>query len=428
MNRLAMLVLFLSILAGTGCQRRIETKASDEKTTQQLDDLSRKVDELKTLLAEMKQGTPGSERECRAWLHDNLTPGQTTLADVERIFGNSYLDLDRPDRDNVVTVQYSLDEVHGKKLVLDFSREKSPRTPIFGEPFLAPGSSTPHNSLVLEKPPEIQLWICGYCPHVLVNSNGWHLDGKMLAGAIGASRERSDTLPLPRAKIDQGAIKVKLANWAPEIEYLEQMELGFIEAQSDEQMDCDANGGTLLWCEEQALTCAKPETTDGRDRWRMTPDCARRRPTVLVLELRNTEQFQKFASECYRRGEAPIADLHVDGARPLAISPIGTKFFRRVVVPLEGDLSEVRLSSPTGLWWVRRAWLGQGRKVSPKWMSPSQKDAAAALLRSRDGNRLRLDPNEEAEFTFPLSGENGCSSNLRFALRVTGYYEFIPER
>jgi hypothetical protein len=246
----------------------------------------------------------------------------------------------------------------------------------------------------------------------------------MLAGAIGPRRERSDTLALPRAQVVRGRVGVKLANWAPEIEHLDKLELGFVEAQPGEQLDCDANGTAYLWRESQVLPSPSPRTETGRDHWSMkfapVPD-----PSVLVLELRNTEQFQDLAKRCYARDEEPSATLHVEGATRGEIGPIGTKFFRRVVVPLPANASEIRLHCPAGLWWVRRGWLGSGHPASMKWVSPFPNCEGAAALQARDGDRLRLGPGEEVESTFALPEQASEDRNIRLALRLFGYYEFV---
>ncbi|HYV35282.1 MAG TPA: hypothetical protein VE988_06235 [Gemmataceae bacterium] len=419
MNRSAMLIAFLLVLVGGGCQRRSQPPASDDKTGQKVDELSRKIDELKAILAELKQGRQGAEQECRNWLNANFIPGKTTLTDVESLMGNKYLNLDRPDRDDVLTVQFSLDDVAGRKIILDFTRlQKSESSPIDGI------FNAKNDPRVLEKGFEFGFQICGFCPHILVDADGWRLDGKMLAGAIGERRESVDTLVLPRAHARQGKVQVKLANWAPEIEILDQVELGVVAAQPGEQLDFDGNGGAYLWRENQTIPCSAPKTRGGRDYWRLKL-ASGQGSAVLVLELRNTEMFQDTAKQSYLRDEEPQADLIVEGLNNIAIKPIGTKFFRRVVIPVSAGVSEIRLSSPAGMWWVRRAWEGSGKSASMCWVSPSQNNSAAAALQNRDGRRLRLMPHEETEMSFCLPHDQKQNNNLKLALRLCGYYEFL---
>lgn len=416
MNRLLFLGLVITL---AGCQRAGDPQPAAEKTAKQLDELSRKVDELKSLLADMKQGKPGAEQNYHFWLDRNLTPGQSTLSDVERLLGARHFNLDRPDRDNVLTIQYSLDDIAGKKLVLDFTRQPQRENSLL-RGLIVPTDPQAATSWVLEKKWEFAFHLCGYCPHILVDKDGWQLDGKMLPGAIGVGRERTDTLVLPRAKMRHGSVNIKLANWAPEIEHLDQAELGVVLAEDGMQLDLDSHGQPYLWREHQAFHCTPPITRDGRDHWQLQV-AANGRANVLVLEMRNTDTFQDLARQTYLQDDAePEANLQIEGAEVKTIAPIGTKFFRRVVVLLQADAREVRLSCPTGLWWVRRAWLGSGASAPMTWISPVH-----AKLESRDGQRLRLAQNQEVELAFPIKTDLRERSNLHFALRLTGYYEFV---
>ncbi len=424
MHRLVLMTMSLLVLTLSGCRREVEKPATEEKSTRQkLDDLSSKVDELKGLLVDLKQGNQGAEAEYRKWLDQNLAPGKTTLTDVQQLFGADYLNLDRPDRDDILTIQYPIDGLAGKKLVLDFTKQAPSEHWLFGRTYTSSKQGA-FDFWCLQGRPEFSFAICGYCPHILVDADGWRLDGKILAGAIGPNRERSDTLVLPRARVRHEMVHVKLANWAPEVEYLDQLELGFVASQTGEDLDFDASGAAYLWQRKDTVQFAGPDARADRDHWQLKFD-AQQRPELIVLEVRNTEKFQNLARECYSCNEEPAADLQVDGARPVVIPPVGTKFLRRVVIPVAADSSEIHLTCPAGLWWVRRAWTGSGKLVSMQWLSTSQDDAAGAALQARDGRRLRLAPDKEAEISFRMPPGLGNQNNLRFALRLFGYYEFL---
>jgi len=41
--------------------------------------------------------------------------------------------------------------------------------------------------------------------------------------------------------------------------------------------------------------------------------------------------------------------------------PVGTKFLRRIVVPVSPTARALQIRAPHDMWLVRRAWLGQGQ-------------------------------------------------------------------
>jgi hypothetical protein len=63
-----------------------------------------------------------------------------------------------------------------------------------------------------------------------------------------------------------------------------------------------------------------------------------------------------------------------------------------------------------------------------KWLQPSRADGSAhalSALQMRDGNRLRLGQHEEATVTFAVP--DGEPASRRFALQLSGYYEFARD-
>jgi hypothetical protein len=410
----------------TSCQRTEPQPAADPTLTEKVDALSRQVEELKGLLAELKRAKPGAEERCRAWLDANLVPGKTTVKDVKTLLGPECTSLDRPERDELVTVQYPVGDPAGRTLVFDFVPD---RKPISELPELTPplprlgkieGDGSKYNRY------EFGLAICGFCPHILVDDGAWRLEGKMLPGAIGGARERADVLVLPRASVRSGSVRVKLANWAPEVEHLDDVALGVCEAADGDELDFDARQTPYLWRAKRACDVAPSESRQERDHWRF--DGATGSVSLLVLEMRNTEKFEKQMRQ-FHAGQGAEIDACLRGADGKhRIAPVGTKFFRRVVVPIPGDGSAVAFTAPAGLWWIRRAWLADGHVASMKWLQPSRADGSAhalSALQMRDGNRLRLGQHEEATVTFAVP--DGEPASRRFALQLSGYYEFARD-
>jgi hypothetical protein len=424
MKRVIILILSLTA-AAIGCQRSAETPR-DDKTSRQIDDLTRKIDELKQLLAEMKQNTPAADAAFRNWLATCLIPGKTTLDEVKSVLGTSYFNLDRPERDSVLTIQYSLDDLAGKKLILDFTKLQAPELSMTKGLLLPRDRPLIDTQWTLEKKPEIGFFFCGYCPHILVDAGGWRLEGKMLPGAVGASRARSDVLVLPRALPKDGKVNIKLANWAPEMEHLDRIELGMVASEPGEQLDFSADGAGYLWRENHWIQCSPPQVHEGQDRWVLNlPEG--HDVSVLVLELRNTEAFQDLARQCYSSGAEPNADLRVASPNVTAISPVGTKFFRRVVVPIIAETIQIKLSAPSGMWWVRNAWLGIGRHEELHWLAADRSRAVSKRPQMHDWP-LILEPEEEAILSFTVPAKADDQQNWRCALRMSGYYEILSDR
>src|SRR5262249_38139757 len=155
------------------------------------------------------------------WMAKNVIRGRTTEADIVARFGNDFFNLDRPERDSIRTITYHIygDSYDGGSVVFDFDS----RTRVLQDW---------HASY----------WICGFCPPVLAHDGRWRLEGKMLAGRIGADREGPDTLLLPRLLPQNQRLSIRLANWAPEMEYLDQLQLGVVPCEPGHEVDTDLEG------------------------------------------------------------------------------------------------------------------------------------------------------------------------------------------
>src|SRR5205809_210229 len=103
---------FICIFLGTTLAScgKAAPDAAQADLERKVDDVARKTDELRALLLELKQ-RPAADAELRAWLDRNLIPGQTTLGEVRGLFKLDNFDLDRPERDDILTVQVPLDDV-----------------------------------------------------------------------------------------------------------------------------------------------------------------------------------------------------------------------------------------------------------------------------------------------------------------------------
>ncbi len=363
---------------------------------------------LRALLADLPQGAEAVSVVQR-WLNDHLVRGSTTLRDVEALWGRSYLDLDRPPDEDVLTVQYPLDMTGGWGMVVVFE---------FGRT----------NRALLDAYPSF--WICGYCPHVLVNDGRWRLEGKMLAGRVGIDREGADMLPLPRLHLRDGRLDVRLANWAPETEYLDHVELGVVVLQAGEQLAVADDGRLCSWRAVRRVHDAERDG-DTPAEW----DLSDRPPGqgVLVFELRNSSEFEnqmrRFLAGTGARPDATIR-VSFDSGPERSVQPVGTKFYRRVAVQIPDGARRARVHLPIPLWFVHRAWLAAGRNAAGavSWFSPVRARGpatdAAERLRHRDGMRLRLNPTEEVDLTFRLPAGRTESERMGYLLRLSGYYVF----
>jgi hypothetical protein len=375
----------------------------------------RSAAELRAILAELREtGSSEAEQKFDEWMAINIVRGRTTKADIIAWFGSENLDLDRPERDEVQTIQYRL---HGEwrwgsgaHIFFDFD---------------------PTTGLLRDW--SKSSWICGFCPHILAHDGQWRLEGKMLAGRIGSSREGPDTLLLPRLRPQNRRLRIRLANWAPETEYLDRVQLGAVPCTPDCEVDMDGEGQIHVWKETRKLEIESIPEEAGRDGWTFSlgkPESGR----VIVLEARNTGEFETAMRKAvFTPGAAwPPAGLTLkfDNGVRQELQPVGTKFLRRMVVPVPPAARTLQISALDNMWFVRRTWLGQGQAARDvAWLSATTVEGgeadALALLRDRDGHRLVLAPMQEVDLGFMAPETDAENPHHRFVLRISGYYEFL---
>lgn len=151
----------------------------------------------------------------------------------------------------------------------------------------------------------------------------------------------------------------------------------------------------------------------------------------MVIEVRNTSAFESAMRALVLREQEPRGGafaVQFNEGPPVTIRPVGTKFLRRIVVPVPSGTRTVHFHGLTDWWLLRRLWIGEGRPAEISWQPPSEASGteqdATGLLAHADGERLRLGPMEEIDLSFRAEHDAGAGPRRRYLLRMTGYYEF----
>lgn len=249
-------------------------------------------------------------KKVEAWLTKNLPKGKATQQDVAAALGRpekgvnewvetSRLNLDRPQRDNVELWQYTLveDSATGTYLVMHFDR----------------GSHTLTDW-------EFSSWICGFCPHVFAFDGRWRLEGKMLAGCVGAERAGTDTLLLPRLQPRDGRLRVRLSNLAPETDHVSHAQLAAVPLAEGEELDITHAGNPTVWHAQQELPVDFSQTAEVA-----LPVNPNSGSDVLVLEVRNTRAFETEMRGVFLDGKKETAqttlEVSFDGGKKSTSNP-----------------------------------------------------------------------------------------------------------
>lgn len=357
-------------------------------------------------LEEQHKGEPVFED----WLGTVLIKGQTTHDEATSLLGPHFQYIGRPPRDGLVTVEYYFGG--DTWLFLDFDA----RTRVLRYWGVSRG-------------------VCGFCPHVFAYDGQWRLEGKLLAGCIGRHYEGPDTLVLPRLVIRHGRLRLKVSNLAPEVEYLDQILLGAVPLREAEELDVGSDGQPIAWRPLREIEGGMQPGHDGQDELRAELGPAEG-ARVLVVEVRNTSAFETVMraslSGTPMRPEAAAVRVQLGDGPARDLPAVGTKFLRRVVVPLPPGSGTLRLSARRGWWLVSRLWVGEPRTVEGDvlWRTPSAAQGpvpdACRLLQSADQQRVRLERGQELELTFPAPEPAGDSTRWGYVVRMTGYYDFLP--
>lgn len=395
----------------TASSRSSEKPSSSSKSAKQ------SIQELLTDLRAEKTPKGTDINAFKVWLGKHLKKGVSTQNEIELMFGSHYRDLDRPARDNIITWEYFLgppgNAGYWDYLVLDFDSK----------------------SKVLSGWDMSQA-ICGYCPHIFVHTGVWHLEGKLLAGCVGKGREGWDTLVLPRLRVNEGQVRLSIANLAPEVEHINQAKLGYVALANDEQLDVGHDGVPYIWVRAQLLKMDLTPGKSGRAEG-TSPLPPSEGSLVVVIEARNTGAFESAMRTFLldHVGQAPDASIiaSFDKGTTVSIKSVGTKFLRRIVIPVPEDSRHLRISVVPEFWHLRRIWFGHGRVAEPNcvWQSlnieKSSADDALELLADHDEKRLKLDPMEDVVLVgIPPELPTG-TDRFGFLLRLSGYYEFLPD-
>ena len=424
-NRISSRCLLLLALAGSiaGCYQKSfdpssiakQDKLSKQETEQQA---KPNVDpELEKILASIQED-PGNQDlyiQLEKWLDQNLVEGETTQAEFMSGFGKQNLtDLDRPDRDNIITLQW-LKEYDGSANLCGVVFQFDAQTGKF-----------------LRR--DITFSICGYCPHILANDGSWHLEGKLLAGCVGLAQEGWDTLLLPRLTPQNESLQIEIYNPAPEIEFIDQVQLGVVQLSEDEELDVAYDGTPVIWRAIREVECSLAALPTNQEVYTLNLDSAAT-GRVLVLEVSNTSRFEQAMRDSVLSGSkksgCPSMIVHCDDGTDFAVEPVGTKFLRRVVVPVPNTAKSVQIEASSGLWFMRRCWVGVSRssEASVRWKSLSQAKGpnhnVKAHLLAVDEKRLRLEPGEKANLCFAKDQAETQNARSGYLLRMRGYYDFI---
>jgi len=303
-----------------------------------------------------------------AWPEVHLMRGQTSRTEVVRILGEPVRDepslphsLDRPQRDGVDVYQYDLWGNHNgpdrRWLVVHIDSDK--------EVLVDWGISGS---------------VCGFCPHVFAFDGRWRLEGKMLAGCVGEQRTGTETLLLPRLTSVGGSLALRLANLAPETDYVMEASLAAVPLSDDEELDISATGDLVVWRPVQEIPLVLTAAADGTSVATVEID-PRSASDVLALEVRNTFAF-----------ESAMRHLFIDGRKsahqPALTIDFGEGQLRAIDPPCE---TEAIWQTPSNSYAQCLSPMQQTALVFPGRVGRTRSDHRGARdMRSRCGGITTL--------------------------------------
>jgi hypothetical protein len=188
-----------------------------------------------------------------------------------------------------------------------------------------------------------------------------------------------------------------------------------------QHLDVSVSGDLVVWRQQAEIPLAPPPAVNGVSELTVDID-PESEDDVLVLELRNTSAFEDEMRRVFLDGKPEdkktTLTVSFQGGRSVEIKPVGTKFLRRVVVPLPRRTRSVTLRSPGDFWFTRRLWIGKEikQKHPPMWRKPTNAQA------------IGLSPMESAVLKFSVRSDESSAKRMGYVLRIQGYYDFVKNR
>lgn len=298
-----------------------------------------KIDKLFKEVTKGKVHPNDKDELFEAWLKKKFQSRAVTFAEVCELLGKPIVNLDRPKTENQISYQWSIHHHTDREMQLDVNDFW-----MLYMDFSIPAD--PNKATLIDlNAVGVSVAICGFCPHILVPSTdpsvSWHLEGKMLAGRIGQNNSGQDLLVLPRF-LNQSQMVI-ISNPAPEIEYLNSVNLGRVIVDHDQQIDVGIDHKVYSW----------------KDKGKIKPECPiSEGSNLLILSLRNTSSFERSMRKSVSKGNfTPLenSDLicQFDTGEIHKISPVGTKLLRRVVIPIPRLATSFDITN-NPYWYIAR--------------------------------------------------------------------------
>ncbi len=329
------------------------------------------------------------------------------------------------------------------------------------------------------------------CPYVYVfNGENYVFEGEIYGGAIGKNLERTDYMPLPSLKMNEGSYTIRLSNELKERQYTNLLELLLVEHPAYEKILLDKNGKPQLVGNAVMPTEAYssnqedllPLLTEKDDRKHLFDDTDVQKNTVvlsfdkpsdadqanLVLKGKNTLWFDYLFGEFLEKFGVSYADwmkkqsendpadrmrrIH-DSDFPLSVSiwdndkwrsvddlmTVGPLASREFVIPMDIrnlDGNEIRIKLQTGFMFWELDYAAMDFRVNTNLNSKVIRPFVAigtgsidwkyALERSDHQYMAQENTGDVTEILFTVPDAMRDRPHTAF-LKVQGYYELVRD-